>query len=47
MAEELHVQDKELYEGQSTVGECQGGGRVVAWERHGICESALNIVTER
>jgi hypothetical protein len=34
---------RNFHEGLSTVGEWQ----VVAWERHGICESAFNTAGER
>jgi hypothetical protein len=32
-----------FHQGHSTAGEWQGSGRVVGGERHGMCESALNV----
>jgi hypothetical protein len=42
---EFHAQDKELsrtHHYQRMAGYWQGNGRVTAWERHGMCESAFN-----
>jgi hypothetical protein len=33
---------RNFHEGHSTVGEWQGSGRVLAGERHGMCESAIS-----
>jgi hypothetical protein len=38
---------RNFHEGHSTVGEWQGIGRVVAWEWHGMCESAFRISASR
>jgi hypothetical protein len=38
---------RNFHEGHSTVGECQGSSRLVAGERHGMCESAFNTAWER
>jgi hypothetical protein len=36
----MHMK-RNFHEGHSTVGEWQGSSRVVAEERHGMCESAF------
>jgi hypothetical protein len=38
---------RNFHEGHSTVGEWKGSGRVVAGERHGMCESVFNTAGER
>jgi hypothetical protein len=35
----------DFHEGHSTVGEWQGRGRGTAWERYGMCESALSVIS--
>jgi hypothetical protein len=35
---------RNFHEGHNTVGEWQGSGRVVAGERHGMCESAFTAL---
>jgi hypothetical protein len=35
------------FHGHSTVGEWQSSGRVVAWERHGMCQSVFKTAGER
>jgi hypothetical protein len=35
---------RNFHEGHSTVGEWQGSGRGMAWELHGMCESALKVL---
>jgi hypothetical protein len=36
---------RNFHEGHSTVGEWQGSGRVVAGERHGMCESTSKLLS--
>jgi hypothetical protein len=36
---------RNFHEGRSTVGEWQGRGRVTAWKRHGMCESAFRVIS--
>jgi hypothetical protein len=38
---------RDFHEGHSIVGEWQGRGREMAWERHGMCKSAFNMAVER
>jgi uncharacterized protein len=42
----VNTQSKVLVErhGRGTAGEWQGNGMGTAWERHGMCESALNVL---